>query len=67
MNAIDSLIAKWQRSKDSHASHLLGGMINSMEDYKHVHGMYYIHAEILEDLKKLRDGVEDDDADGVDG
>lgn len=38
-----------------------------MEDYKHVHGMYYIHAEILEDLKKLRDGVEDDDADGVDG
>jgi len=63
MNSIDRLLAKWQKSRDSHASHLLGGQVTSMEEYQRIRGMYYTHEEIIQDLKELKNGVEEDDAD----
>jgi hypothetical protein len=57
------MISKWRQSRDSHASHLLNGMIDKMEDYKSISAQYKLCLEVLIDLNNLASGVEDDDDD----
>lgn len=57
------MISKWQRSRDSHASHLLNGMVSDIGQYQSISAQYRMCIEIVEDLKRIAGGVEDDDED----